>query len=230
VERLRIQPGPYDIFASTVGGMPYVASVALLSEPNSTPQQMASALIRNASLTTVATLLLVSYIAGTAASVFSWPVFLRAAALFRHDFRYIRGNRLQDGVVEGDQRDHLTDALITGVRETFGYAATPSRLDGRIAAYLATHGQQEILHIADNLQVMHIMARNLHLGLAILSVVSLVRTRWSEPAVVMSITLAAACVIASYGTLIRAVHFKIWHSRTLALGFYFDTIDVRRRG
>ena len=219
MENVRVQLSPYDIFSSTVGGLPLPAAILVLAEPTGTPREVTDMFIRDASIATLLLVLAASYVAGNVASVFSWPMFLRAAALLHYDYRYVRDENLQDSGT-GPEADHLTDAIIPAVRETFGYTATPSRLDSRIIAYLATRDRHETLRIADNFQVMHIMARSLFFGMIVLAGTILVRLLWTGFGV-DSLLAAGVCCASAYGLLIRSVHFKIWHSRSLALGFYF---------
>ena len=223
MNRAQIKLGPFEVFASTVGGVPLVAAGLLLFADSRTAPQVFGGII-DAPLTSALLLLLLCYIAGTALSNLSWRFFRRICSLLSLDYRYLRDVVLEDAA---NSEDQISVQIVPMISDKFGAPFNRNSLDARVRAYLVEHNRAEVLALAEMHQALHIMARNLSLGFVVLAVALAFNATQSSSWSYLTLVSVAASLAAASMTLLRAASFKLWHSRGLLLGFYFAETEMR---
>lgn len=221
MQRPQIQLGPFEAFAAIVGGLPFIAAAMLVYEPQTTPDEMFTALVSDATFASLVVLLLSSYIVGSVASATTYGYFTTVSKWLKLDYRYLRDGVLEDADRTVESQDEMGPSLTVLVARRLGSPGGPGRLDGRVAAYLLARNKHDALKRADTHLAMHIMSRNLSLGFVLLAIALTINAAISSPPFVSSLLLILVSLVVAFGMIYRSVQYKRWNSRTLLLAFYF---------
>ncbi len=227
MNQLKFSLGPFELFASIIGGIPLLLAGVLLYHPVSGLHELVPIVQHNSSLAIAPALLFVSYILGGTFQRFTWYYFKAVCKIFRKNYFYF-GNRLQDKnkqllsqVPANLPTLDFEDRLVLLVREKIGMPSKSSLLDTRLTAYLREHEKQATLSVAELYIATHIMYRTWSFGFCLLSgvlVLNLFRVS-TRPLELWLLPIGA--LIFSYLTFSRALQLKRWNNRELLLGFYF---------
>jgi hypothetical protein len=239
--------GPYELFASTIGGVPLVLVACLLYNPAIALQEASSILQGNFSIQLALVFVLVSYILGGIVQGVTWKYFLFLCKLFKRDHRYF-GSLLQDKAramrahnetasvetlgskIASSTTLELEDKLVLLIQEKVGIPKKMSRLTPRLESYLKEHNRPSII-TAESHQATHIMYRNLSFGLMLLGLTILINLFRVRSPFFETLALSSLSVGLSLVAFFRSLSFKKWHEREILLGFYFFACeDGQKRG
>lgn len=228
MEQLKFALGPYEIFASIVGGSPLVLGIFLICNPSNNLQDVFLIVKNNLSIPVVLLVVFFSYILGGSIQGITWRYFLFFCKIFRRDYNYF-GNMIaeknvlltQTSEIQAPSVLEFEDKLVLLLREKVGIPKNLDWLNARLTAYLKERSSQAVI-TAESYLANHIMYRNMSFGFLLLPIVLLVnllRTRlftFEQPMLILLFLLI------SYMTFFRSLSFKRWHNRELLLGFYFS--------
>ena len=228
MEQLKFALGPYEIFASIVGGSPLVLGIFLVYNPSNNLQDGFLAIKNNLSLPMVLLVVLLSYMLGGSIQGVTWRYFLFFCKFFRQDYNYF-GNMIleknalltQAGEMQALSAPGFEDKLVLLLREKVGIPKNLDWLNNRLTAYLKERSSQAVI-TAESYLANHIMYRNMSFGfllLPVLLLINLLRTRsftFEQPMLILLFLLI------SYMSFFRSLSFKRWHNRELLLNFYFS--------
>ncbi len=239
MEQLKFALGPYEIFASIIGGSPLVLAMYLVYHQSQNLQDIFLAIRSNLTLPMVLLIVFFSYLLGGAIQGITWKYFLFLCNTFDLDYRYFGDMLSQKNVllakVDLAQADpdqvapelEFEDKLVLMLRKKVGIPKNIAWLDSRLMVYLKEHQSQAAI-TAESHQANHIMYRNLSFGflmLSLLLLINLIRLKLFDVEILFLILIAIAI---SYITFFRALSFKKWHNRELLLGFYFSASHEMR--
>ncbi|MFE4104639.1 hypothetical protein [Almyronema epifaneia] len=228
MEQLKFALGPYEIFASIIGGSPLVLAIFLICNPFSNLQDIFLAIKNNLSIPVALLIAFFSYILGGSIQGITWKYFLLVCKFFRQDYSYFGSIisqkstlLMQSGETQAASSLEFEDKLVILLQEKVGIPKNLDWLNARLTAYLKECNSQAVI-TAESYLANHIMYRNISfcfLLLPIVLLINLLRTRLltSEQPVLILLFL-----LISYMTFFRSVSFKKWHNRELLLGFYFS--------
>lgn len=231
MEQLKSALGPFELFASIVGGAPLAIAVFLIFNPAYTPYDLSLIVQNNLSGTAVLLLLFFSYILGGAIQGVTWRYFLALCKFFNHDYHYFRAELFNRSPAAGsaagpagETLDHpaleFEDKLVLLLREQMGMPKNIDWLDARLAAYLKAHDKASVTAAESHL-ANHIMYRNLSFGCVVLSVVVMINLFRAQSLTFEQPVLTLLLLGLAYVTFFRAASFKRYHQRDIVLGFYF---------
>lgn len=234
MELLKFALGPYELFASVLGGLPLVLATFLLYNPAISLRAWVLLLQSSFSLPLIVLVAFFSYFLGTLIQGFSWKYFLALSRLLNQDFYYLSGPliatghaRLKDVEANADLTAfEFEDRLILLLREKVGIPKKISWIYSRIYAYLKENGSPSVLS-ADLYQASHIMLRSISFGMLVVGGVILLNLFRVNAFSWEQLALALAAVALAYVAFLRSSSFKRWHSRDLLLGFYFAASKER---
>ena len=223
MEQLKYSLGPFELFASIVGGSPFILAGLLIYNPVESLIDLVPVIQNSGTVAIALTALFLSYIIGGTIQGLSWRYFLLLCRIFNQDYLYF-GTRLtvrEQILKQSDVSEPLEfeDRVVLQLRDKIGIPKNLDWMNSRLKSYLREQNSPSVA-AADTFIASHIMYRNLSLGCLILCVVNLlnaVRLGSLEP-------LILTPVIAYSATLMfwRSISFKRWQNRTLILGFYFS--------
>jgi hypothetical protein len=231
MDQFKFALGPYELFASIIGGLPLSLAICLAYNPAMNLQNMLTILQSNASTQILLVLILVSYLLGGLARSITWKYFLRLCQIFHEDYRYF-GNLFDNHVKPVEQirqsgdLDTLDfeDKLILCLHEKIGKLPKGTyRLTTWLNSYLKEQNRPSAI-TSESYLATHIMYRNLSFGFLLIGVVTflnLFRLRLFAVDVILVIVVAIAL---AYTAFRQAVSFKRWSERELFLGFYFSSL------
>jgi hypothetical protein len=228
--------GPYELFASTIGGVPLVVVVYLLCNPAIALQGASSIFQGNFSIQMVIAFALVSYILGGIVQSVTWRYFLFLCKLFKRDYRYF-GSLLQDKAktirahseasaetleskTASSTTLELEDKLVLLIQGKVGIPKKINWLIPRLESYLKEHNRPSIV-TAESHQATHIMYRNLSFGLMLLGVTIFINLFRARLPAFETMALSLLSIGLSFIAFFRSLSFKKWHEREILLGFYF---------
>ncbi|HEY9645606.1 MAG TPA: hypothetical protein V6C88_04505 [Chroococcidiopsis sp.] len=241
MEQLKSALGPFELFASIVGGAPLAIAVCLIFNPAYTPYDLTLLVQNNLSGTAVLLLLFLSYILGGAIQGVTWRYFLALCKFFNHDYHYFRAELFKRSPainsansaanptsIQTSETDATTDRpalefedkLVLLLREQMGMPKNIDWLDARLAAYLKAHDKASVT-AAESHMANHIMYRNLSFGCVVLSAVMVINLFRAQSLTFEQPVLTLLLLGLAYVTFFRSVSFKRWHQRDVVLGFYF---------
>lgn len=234
MELLKFALGPYELFASILGGMPLVLAIFLLYNPAISLRAWVLLLQSSFSLPLIVLLAFFSYFLGMLMQGFTWKFFLALSKLLNRDFYYLRSQliaanyaRLKEVEASADLAAfEFEDRLILLLREKIGIPENVSWIYARIYAYLKEKGSPAVIS-ADVYQASHIMLRNISFGLLVVGGVILLNLLRIKVFSWEQLVLAGAAIALAYVAFLRSSSFKRWHSRDLLLGFYFAAYKDR---
>lgn len=228
MEQLKFALGPYEIFASIVGGSPLVLGIFLICNPANNLQDVFLTIKNNLSIPVVLLVVFFSYILGGSIQGITWRYFLLFCKIFRRDYNYFGNMVLEKNALLTQMSEiqepsvlEFEDKLVLLLREKVGIPKNLDWLNARLTAYLKERSSQAVI-TSESYLANHIMYRNMSFGFLLLPVVLLVnllRTRSFTSEQPMLILLF---LLISYMTFFRSLSFKRWHNRELLLGFYFS--------
>lgn len=227
MNQLKFSLGPFELFASIIGGIPLLLASFLLYHPVSSLHELVPIAQRSSSLAIAPAILFVSYLLGATFQGITWNYFKALCKIFKRSYLYF-GSRLQDKNKQLLSQVSSTlptldfeDRLVLLVREKIGMPPQDSWLDTRLTAYLREHEKQATLSVAERYIATHIMYRTWSFGFCLLSGV-LVLNLCRVPIRPLELwLLPIGALIFSYLTFSQALQFKRWNNRELLLGFYF---------
>lgn len=231
MEPFKFALGPYEIFASIVGGSPLILAVFLVCNPSYNLQDIFLIIKDNLSLPIVLLVVFFSYMLGGAVQGITWKYFLFLCNLFRLDYSYFGNMFPQENILtaESDEAQEpskleFEDKLVLLLQEKVGIPKKIAWLDARLSAYLREHHSQVVM-VAEAHQANHIMYRNLSFGFLLLPVILIINLARTQLFVFEYLFLILFFLFASYITFFRSLSFKKWHNRELLLGFYFSACN-----
>ncbi|MEO0459085.1 MAG: hypothetical protein AAF152_21240 [Cyanobacteria bacterium P01_A01_bin.114] len=232
MEQFKFSLGPYEIFASIIGGIPLVLAGCLLYNPVSSLEDLVPIVQNNASIAIALVLLFISYILGSSVQSISWYYFLGVCKLFNENYRYLgnltaRSQKLLETLGSDVDLNSLDfeHRLILSLHHKTGIPERNSWLDARLTSYLREHNRQAALGSAELHMANHIMYRGWSFGCVVLSGVLFINL-FRTPAITFEQWLLPFGALGfAYITFERAVRLKLWHNRELLLGFYFATLQ-----
>jgi hypothetical protein len=228
MEQLKFSLGPYEIFASIVGGSPLVLVIFLIYNPSNNLQDVFLTTKNNLTIPMVLLIVFFSYILGSSVQGVTWRYFLLLCKIFRRDYNYFGSmisekNALLTQLSELQETSGLEfeDKLVLLLQEKVGIPKNEDRLNPRLTAYLKEHGSQAVI-TAESYLANHIMYRNISFGFLLLPIVFLVNLLRTRSFDFEQLVLILLFLLISYMTFFRSLSFKKWHNRDLLLGFYFS--------
>ena len=225
MDQLKNSLGPFELFASIIGGSPFILVVFFIYNPVKSLAELVPVVQGNGTVAIALTLLFLSYIIGSTLQGLTWRYFLLLCRLFKKDYLYYgnqlveRDRALQQRYPDDGRFLDFEERLVLALRKEIGIPKKLDWMNSRLKSYLMERNSPSVA-AADTLIASHIMYRSLSLGCVLLCVVSLVnaiRLGALEPLLLMPIL--------GYGAYLmfwQAVSFKKWQNRTLILGFYFS--------
>ncbi|GAB4145857.1 MAG: hypothetical protein Fur0046_23600 [Cyanobacteria bacterium J069] len=228
MELFKFALGPYELFASIIGGLPLLLAIWLIYSPTLDSQDLIEIIQENSSIQTVFTFSFLSYLLGGLIQGMTWKFFLKLCEIFNQDFHYLKEStiyqRSQYLDELGDALDpkklEFEDKLVLLLREKVGIPKKMNWLYSRVASYLKENNRPSIV-TADLYQATHIMYRNLSFGFLIVGSILLLNLFRVQPFSLERLALFLAFVLLSYVAFLRSTSFKKWHSREVLYGFYF---------
>ena len=227
MEQLKFALGPYEIFASIVGGSPLVLAIFLVWHPSSNLQDLFLIAKNNLVISVLLLLVFFSYILGGSIQGITWRYFLFFCRFFRQNYNYFGDMILEKNALlaQAEAMQPLAslefeDKLVLLLREKVGVPKKMDWLNARLTAYLKERGSQAVVTAESHL-ANHIMYRNLSFGFLLLPGVLLVNLLRTRSFTLEQPMLILLFLLISYMTFFRSLSFKKWHNRELLLGFYF---------
>ena len=235
MEQFKFALGPYELFASIVGGFPLTLAICLAYNPTTSLQDIISIIQGNFSTQIAIAFIFFSYILGGLVQGITWKYFLILCQIFRQDYRYF-GNMIEDKNKSIKDIDETTDVktldfedkLILLLREKIGIPKKISWMSARLTSYLKEHNRPSLI-TAESFQANHIMYRNISFGSLILSITILVNLFKVGQFSFYSLSFIILSIGLSLIAFLRSISFKKWHEREILLGFYFAAIDDKQR-
>jgi hypothetical protein len=231
MEQLKFSLGPYEIFASIVGGFPLVLAIFLLFNPSHDFQDVFLIVKNNLSIPVVLLIVCFSYILGGSIQGITWKHFLFFCNFFHRDYSYFgnmiaKRNALLTPADESKAPSELDfeDKLVLLLREKVGIPDKMSWINDRLTSYLKERNSPAIV-TAESYLANHIMYRNLSFGFLLLPIVLLVNLIRARSFTFEHPVLILLFLLLSYMTFFRSLSFKKWHNRELLLGFYFSATN-----
>ncbi|NEQ46501.1 MAG: hypothetical protein F6K00_24345 [Leptolyngbya sp. SIOISBB] len=228
MDQLKFALGPYEFFASIIGGSPLVIVLFLLFNPIAGPQDLFLVFKNNLSTSAALMSAFISYLLGGGIQGVSWRYFLALCRIFKRDYGYFgdmiprKHQQLPHDANEiADLELDFEDRLVLLLREKTGIPQKLNWLDARLTSYLKENGSQAPITAELHL-VNHIMYRNLSLGFLILSLTFVINTLRVQSFILEQSILILLLLGLSYAMFFRSLSFKKWHNRELLLGFYFS--------
>ncbi|MBD2464366.1 hypothetical protein H6G89_25505 [Oscillatoria sp. FACHB-1407] len=235
MEQFKFALGPYEVFASIIGGLPLTLAICLAFNPGIDLQAAISIIQGNFSTQIALVLILLSYLLGGLIQGITWKYFVFLCELFKQDYHYFGSlietrNRV---IEEMDKDTHLKardfeDKLTLLLREKVGIPKKIDWINPRVNSYLREHNRPSAI-TAESHQATHIMYRNISFGLLFLGLVSLINLLRANLFSVESLGLILLSIALAYIAFFRALSFKRWHERELLLGFYFAACDDQQK-
>ncbi len=229
MEQLKFALGPYEIFASAVGGFPLVLAIFLIcNSPNRLQDVLLTAKI-HLSTPVVIFMVFFSYILGGSIQSITWRYFLLGCKIFRQDHNYSFGKVVSEKNIRLSASDEfqassalqLEDRLVILLREKVGIPKKMDWLNDRLSAYLRECNSQAVT-TAESYMASHIMYRNMSFGFLTLSIAIFVNIFQLRLFLLDEFVLAYCALFFACITFFRSISFKRWHGRELLLGFYFS--------
>lgn len=221
--------GPYEIFASAIGGVPLILTIFLIYNPSINSQDVFLTISKNLTLPTVFLTAFLSYILGNLIQGITWKYFLLLCSVFHQDYSYFgsmildKNNTLpKDRNLEAASDLDFEDSLVFLLREKIGILKKIDWLNPRLAAYLKERNSPSIATVESYL-ANHIMHRNMSFGFLLLPIVLFINLLRTQNFTFEQPILAASFLFISYLTFFRSFSFKKWQNRELLFGFYFST-------
>ena len=234
MEQLKFTLGPYEFFASIVGGSPLVLAIFLIYNPSNNLQDMFLTIKNNLSIPVVFLVVFFSYILGGSIQGITWRYFLFLCNFFHFNYSYLGNVILEKSALLpqiNEVQEHsileFEDKLVLMLREKVGIPQNIRWLDARLAAYLKERSSQAVI-TAESQQANHIMYRNISFGFLLLPIVLLINIFRTQSFTFEYPVLILIFVLISYVTFFRLLSFKKWYNRELLLGFYFSTCNERQ--
>ncbi|NJM96838.1 MAG: hypothetical protein HC800_06295 [Phormidesmis sp. RL_2_1] len=228
MEQFKFALGPYEIFASVIGGSPLVLAIFLICNPSNNLQNVFLMIKNNLSIPLVLLAAFLSYILGGSIQGVTWRYFLFFCKFFHRDYNYFgnmiseRNALLTQGVeIQASSALEFEDKLVLLLREKVGIPKNLDWLNSRLTAYLKERSSQAVI-TAESYLANHIMYRNMSFGFLTLSIVLLVNLPRTQLFIFEQLVLILVSLLISYMTFFRSLSFKKWHNRELLLGFYFS--------
>lgn len=235
MESFKFALGPYELFTSTIGGVPLVAVACLLYNPGISFQGANSIIQGSFSTQSVIAFILLSYILGGIVQGLTWKYFLFLCKVFKQDYRYF-GNLIEDRAkamrAHGEKANLETlefeDKLVLLMQEKVGIPKKINWINHRLESYLKEHNRPSAI-TAESHQATHIMYRSLSFGLLLLGITIFINIFRVTSPVVETLALILLFIGLSYTAFFRSLSFKKWHEREIILGFYFAACDDSQR-
>lgn len=238
MEQLKFALGPYELFASVLGGLPLSIALLITFGSGSTLQNAITLFQSGLSIQTVILGAVASYLIGGLFQGITWRFFLLLCRLSKRVPYYFDENAIRQWRV-APQPSALSEPptfehrLVALLDKHMGIPPRLSWLDARLQSYLKENNRPSAV-TADMFQASHIMYRNLCFGLVAIALTLptlLVRSQISPLGALGGVMGALGL---AYVAFYRALSFKRWHQRELILGFYFavtglngETDDIR---
>ncbi|MFG6099308.1 hypothetical protein SPB21_28940 [Leptothoe sp. ISB3NOV94-8A] len=224
MEQLKYFLGPFELFASIIGGSPFIVAGFLLYNPVESLADLAPVIQSSGTLAISLTFLFLSYIIGGTVQTLSWRYFLLLCHVFKQEYLYMdsqlreRDKKLKQAELGNTSSLDFEDRLVLQLQQKIGLPKKMRWINARLKAYLRENNSPSVT-AAEMHTASHIMYRNLSLGCLILGFVSLINTFR-----VSSLELLIVAPFFGYVAYLmfrRSVSFKKWQNRELLLGFYF---------
>ncbi|MGD1852919.1 MAG: hypothetical protein ACFB2W_01590 [Leptolyngbyaceae cyanobacterium] len=225
MEQLKYSLGPFELFASMVGGAPFVLAVFLLYNPVESLADLIPIIQNNGTVAISLTILFLSYVVGGTVQGLSWRYFLWLCKLFKKNYLYFDDRltaidrTLKQSTAHKPNLLEFDERVVLKLREKIGIPKNLNWMNSRLKSYLREQNSPSVA-AADTFIASHIMYRNLSLGCLILCIVNLINAiRLGALELLVLITgLGYAATLMFW----RSISFKRWQNRTLILGFYFS--------
>ncbi|MDX2214402.1 MAG: hypothetical protein SFY66_14015 [Oculatellaceae cyanobacterium bins.114] len=237
MELFKFALGPYEFFASIIGGAPLILAIFLIYNPAISFQELSLIIQGNSSIQVVIILSFFSYLLGGLVQGITWRFFLMLCKIFNQDLHYFKNHmileRSQALQEKGDDLDpkmlEFEDRLVLLLREKVGIPKNIDWIYSRLHSYLKENNRPSVV-TADLYQATHIMYRNISFGLLLVSVVILVNLLRLKVLFFEQLALFLMFITLSYISFLRSSSFKRWYSREVLLGFYFAASSDRSSG
>ncbi len=237
MEQFKFAIGPYELFASVIGGLPLALAVYLAYDPTLSVQNISTIVQGNFSTQIALLFLLFSYLLGGLVQSLTWKYFMILCKIFKQNYHDYYGimienrNQMSEAPKPPLTGDHETlkslefeDKLVLLLREKVGNASNIHWIISRAKVYLREHNSPSAI-TAESYHASHVMYRNISFGFLLLGITILINLfRVGSvsfnpfPLIIISTTL-------SYLAFFRSLSFKQWHEKALLLGFYFAACD-----
>ncbi|MFK8181908.1 MAG: hypothetical protein AB8B99_00945 [Phormidesmis sp.] len=233
MDQFKFSLGPFEFFASIIGGIPLCLAGYFLYSPIDSlkPEWM---IFQEGNLVAIAFVALgVSYVISSTLQGFTWQYFRRLSKLFNCNYRYFLGSfiREKQRQLQAMAQPIALDALSFEARLVFllqKHIGIPEKMhwmDARVTAYMREHNKQAVLNRAERHLAVHIMHRTWSFGFCVLGFVLLLNPfRLAHHSLELWLLPFVAWLFA-YFSFAMALSFKRWHNQVLLLGFYFAAMN-----
>ena len=237
MDQFKFSLGPFELFASIIGGMPLFLAAYIWYQPIQDLPDLAHSIQENASLSNAFVVLFVSYILSTTFRSLTWKCFAYLARRLKRSHRYfgelIVSKRGQLGAIaeriqiEGIHSSALSfeDRLVYLLEEKIGIPEKTYWIDTRIEAYLREHNKRDTLNTVELHLATHIMYRTWSFGFCVLGLILLINPFRAGQHSFAVWLLPLLSFLFAYLNFSMALNFKRWHNRELLLGFYFAAMN-----
>jgi hypothetical protein len=228
MEQLKFALGPYETFASIVGGSPLILAIFLICNPYKNLQDIFLIIKSNLSIPVVLLVVFFSYVLGGSIQGITWRYFLFFCELFDQNYNYF-GNMISEKnalftqavEIQAPPVLEFEDKLVLLLRDKVGIPKKMNWLNSRLTAYLKERSSQAVITAESHL-ANHIMYRNMSFGFLLLPIAILTNLLRTQSFTFEQPVLILLSLSISYMTFFRSLSFKRWHNRELLLGFYFS--------
>ena len=169
MEQLKYSLGPFELFASMVGGAPFVLAVFLLYNPVESLADLIPIIQNNGTVAISLTILFLSYVVGGTVQGLSWRYFLWLCKLFKKNYLYFDDRltaidrTLKQSTAHKPNLLEFDERVVLKLREKIGIPKNLNWMNSRLKSYLREQNSPSVA-AADTFIASHIMYRNLSLG------------------------------------------------------------------
>jgi hypothetical protein len=237
MEQFKFAIGPYELFASVIGGLPLALAIDLAYDPTISAQNILTLVQGNFSTQIALVFLFFSYLLGGLVQSLTWKYFMALCKIFKqnhHDYYGMMiASRTQSAedlkllaadAAAGLKALNFEDNLALLLHKKVGYAANIDWINSRVKAYLREHNSPSAI-TAESYHASHVMYRNISFGLLFLGMTILTNLFRVGSFSLGSFLLILISIGLSYLAFFRSLSFKQWQEKALLLGFYFAACD-----
>lgn len=230
MEQFKFSLGPYELFASIIGGLPLSLAMYLMINPTLGIGKAIETLPKSFSVQTAILLATLSYILGGVIQGITWRYFLFLCKAFRQDYHYFKDLQARIKFIEdlGENINTKTldfeDKLILLLRQKIGIPQKIDWIIPRLTSYLKEHNRPSAI-TGESMMASHIMYRNISFGLLILDLTVLFNLFSTRTFVIEGLVFILLSTALAYMAFFRSLSFKRWHEREIIFGFYFATAE-----
>ncbi|NER78273.1 MAG: hypothetical protein F6K42_01605 [Leptolyngbya sp. SIO1D8] len=232
MEQFKFSLGPYELFASIIGGIPLVLALSIVYTPAISLQDVPVLIQKTLSTQIIIILILFSYIVGALIQGITWKYFLILCRIFSRDYQYFSGKLIFSKKKQFEETEknidpqtlEFEDKIILLLHEKIGIPNNLDWLDSRLNTYLKEKNRPS-LATAERYQATHIMYRNMSFGFLILGAVLFINLFRASIFTLEQWIFTLGSIALAYIAFLQALLLKQWYKREILFGFYFAAYD-----